>query len=130
MYNANFQYGTSLLDGEILVKEYKSPTWFYEKKNPKVIKTLSTVFRFSEHWTLKTGLRCNFNEYYMAHQLKLNENGLENIDGQTPIQQNGLVNGYLGIPVELYFNWGEPLQSGFSVNAFFGRRTPGSSLKT
>ena len=177
MYNAKFQYGTKLLDGEILVKEFKSPTWFYEKKNPKVIKTklidgqpitterykiwnasvgldigvgfrkyqnpvdfnspftnngilsinwgLSTGFRFSDRLTLSTGLRYNFNGYYMAHQLKLNENGLESIDGQTPIQQNELVNDYLGIPVELHFSLGEQWHSSLSLDAFFGRRIHG-----
>ncbi|MBQ8956966.1 MAG: outer membrane beta-barrel protein [Bacteroidales bacterium] len=178
LYNADFQYGTSLLDGEILVKEYKSPTWFYEKKNPKVIKTeivdgqpvtkecyktwsqdlafnagigfrkyqnpvdfnspftnngvltvswgMLTSFRFGDRWTLSTGLRYNFNRYYMVHQLKLNENGLETIDGQTPIQQNQLTNGYLGIPVELYFHFAEPLKSSLSLDAFFGRRLHGT----
>ena len=178
MYNAKFQYGTNLLDGEILVKEFKSPTWFYEVQNPKIIKTemkdgqpmtterykiwnkslafdvgmgfrkyqnpvdfnssftnngiltlywgLSTGFRFSDRWTLSTGLRYNFNRYYMAHQLKLNENGLETIDGQTPIQQNQLTNGYLGIPVEINFSLGELLKSSLSVDAFFGRRLHGS----
>lgn len=177
LYNGDFQYGTSLLDGEILVKEYKSPTWFYEKKNPKVIKTeivdgqpvtteryktwnasiafdvgmgfrkyqnpvdfnspftnngiltinwgLSTGFRISDRWTLSTGLRYNFNEHFMSHQLKLNENGLETIDGQTPIQQNKLVNDYLGIPVELHFSLGEQLKSSLSLDAFFGRRIQG-----
>lgn len=177
LYNSVFHYGASLLDGEILVKEYKSPTWFYEVKNPKIIKTemrdgetvtterykiwnasvaldagigfrkhqnpvdfnspftnngilainigLSTGFRFSDRWTLSTGLRYNFNTYYMAHQLKLNENGLETIDGQTPIQQNELANDYLGIPVELRFSLGEQWKSSLSVDAFFGRRIQG-----
>lgn len=177
-YNAQFQYGTSLLDGEIVVKEFKKPSWFYyEVQNPKVIKTklvdgqpvtterykiwdasvaldvgigfrkyqnpvdfnspftnngilainfgLSTGFRFSDRWTLLTGLRYNFNEYYMAHQLKLKENGLETIDGQTPIQQNRLVSDYLGIPVELRFSLGEQWKSSLSVDAFFGRRIQG-----
>ncbi len=180
MYNAKFQYGTNLLDGEILVKEYESPTWFYEKKNPKVIKTeiidgqpvtterykvwnaslavgvgigfrkhqnpvdfnspftnngiltihwgLLTGFRFSDRWTLTTGLQYNYNRYYMAHQLNLNENTLETIDGQTPIQQNHLLSGYLGIPVELYFNFSEPLKSSLSLDVFFGRRLHGSLL--
>ncbi len=41
IYNADFQYGTNLLDGEILVKEYerKLPNGFYKPKNPKIIKT-------------------------------------------------------------------------------------------
>ena len=177
-YNAQFQYGKSLLDGEIVVKEFKKPSWFYyEVHPPKVIKTemkdgkpvtterykiwnasvaldagigfrkhqnpvdfnspftnngilainigLSTGFRFSDRWTLSTGLRYNFNTYYMAHQLKLNENGLETIDGQTPIQQNELANDYLGIPVELRFSLGEQWKSSLSVDAFFGRRIQG-----
>ena len=171
LYNSDFQYGTCLLDGEITVKEYKSPTWFYEKKNPKVIKTeivdgqpvtkehfktwndaiafdfglgfrsfqnpidfsspftnngvltqsvgLSTGWRFDEHWSLTTGLQLNYNRYFMAHQLKLDENGLKSIDGQTPIQVNRLSNGYLGIPISLY--WGnELLKSGLSFDVFFG----------
>lgn len=177
LYNGDFQYGTSLLDGEITVKEYKSPTWFYEKKNPKVIKTeivdgqyvtkerykiwnqdlafnagvgfrkyqnpvdfgspftnngvltvswgLLTGFRFSDRWTLCTGLRYNVNRYYMAHQVKLSENGLESIDGQTPIQQNQLYSDYLGIPVELYFNFSEQIKSNLSLDVFFGHRLNG-----
>lgn len=178
LYNADFQYGKSLLDGEILVKEYERPTIFYEKKNPKVIKTeivdgqpvtrerykiwdpsltfgagigfrkyqnpvdfnspftnngilsinfgLSTEFRFSDRWSLTTGLQYNFNRYFMAHQLKLNENGLESIDGQTPIQKNELSNGYLGVPVELFFHFAEPWKSSLSMDVFFGRRLHGS----
>ena len=179
MYNAKFQYGTSLLDGEIVVKEFKKPSWFYyEVQNPKVIKTklvdgqpvtterykiwnasvaidvgmgfrkyqnpidfnspftnngilsinwgLSTGFRFSDRWTFSTGLRYNFNQYFMVHQLKLNENGLETIDGQTPIQQNQLVSGYLGIPVELHFSFGEQWKSSLSLDAFFARRLHGT----
>jgi len=177
MYNAKFLYGTNLLDGEILVKEYERPARFYEKKNPKVIKTeiidgqpvtrerykvwdaslavgvgigfrkhqnpvdfnspftnngilsfnlgLSTQFRFSDRWSLMTGLLYNFNCYYMAHQLKLNENGLESIDGQTPIQKNLLANGYLGVPVELFFHFAEPWKSSLSIDVFFGRRLHG-----
>ena len=177
LYNGDFQYGTSLLDGEILVKEYKSPTWFYEKKNPKVIKTeivdgqpvtteryktwnasiafdfdmgfrnlqnpidfsspftnngvltesvgLSTGWRFNEQLSLLTGLRLNYNRYFMAHQVQLTENGLESIDGQTPIQVNRLSNGYLGVPVSLY--WGnELLKSGLSFDVFFGHILYGS----
>ena len=59
------------------------------------------------------------------NQLKLNENGLEIIDGQTPIQQNRLVNDYLGIPAELHFSLGEQWKSSLSVDAFFGRRIRG-----
>lgn len=177
LYNSDFQYSTSLLDGEILVKEFKSPTWFYEKRNPKIIKTeivdgqpitkerykiwsqdlafnagvgfrkyqnpvdfgspftnngvltvsfgLLTGFRFSDRWTLYTGLRYNANRYYMAHQVKLSENGLESIDGQTPIQQNQLCSDYLGIPVELYFNFSELAKSSLSLDVFFGRRLYG-----
>ena len=165
------------MDGEILVKEYKSPTWFYEKKNPKVIKTeivdgqpvtteryktwnasiafdfdmgfrnlqnpidfsspftnngvltesvgLSTGWRFNEQLSLLTGLRLNYNRYFMAHQVQLTENGLESIDGQTPIQVNRLSNGYLGVPVSLY--WGnELLKSGLSFDVFFGHILYGS----
>ena len=177
LYNGDFQYSTSLLDGEILVKEYKSPTWFYEKKNPKVIKTeivdgqpvtteryktwndaiafdasvgfrskqnpidfsspftnngvltesvgLSTGWRFNEQLSLLTGLRLNYNRYYMAHQVQLTENGLESIDGQTPIQVNRLSNGYLGIPISLYLG-NELLKSGLSFDVFFGHILYGS----
>lgn len=180
LYDADYQYGTNLLNGEILVKEYKRPTRFYEKKNPKVIRTeiidgqpvtkerykiwdnviavdvgigfrkhqnpvdfsspftnngvlsfswgLTTSFRFSDHWTLTTGLRLNTNTYYMAHQLKLTENGMESIDGQTPIQINRLSNDYLGVPVSLYWNFSELLKSSLSFDVFFGHIIDGSLM--
>ena len=182
--NTKFIYGVNLLDGEILIyefkNEFKSPMWPYKEKDVKVIKTkmkdgqpvttehykiwnpnnpnittnIGVSYRrrqtpvdfnspftnngiytlnvgasanlcLGAHWTLSTGLRYNTNTYYMAHQLKLSETGLENIDGQTPIQQNRLDNGYLGIPVELFFNFPDPINSSFSFDVFFARRLYG-----
>lgn len=83
----------------------------------------SKEFHFNSFMSLSVGLQFNFNRYYMAHQLKLNENGLENLDGQTPIQKNQLVNFYLGIPVAFYLG---PTNSNLSLDVFFGRCISGS----
>ena len=175
LFNGTFKYGVSLLDGEILVSEYRRPRRDFEKKGSKVIKTkmgngklvtternkiwddeinvsikigfkkfqnpvefsspftnngvfscsLETFkeFHFNSYFSLSVGLQLNFNRYYMAHQLKLNENGLENLDGQTPIQKNQLTNSYLGIPVAFYLG---PSNSNLSLDVFLGRCISGS----
>lgn len=54
----------------------------------------------------------------MHDQLNLNENGIETIDEQTPIQQIHVTNGYLDIPIELYFNFAESTMCGLRLIRF------------
>lgn len=38
-HNAEFQYGTSLKEGKILIDIYERPSWYYVKENPIIITT-------------------------------------------------------------------------------------------
>ena len=110
-HNAEFQYGTSLKEGKILIDIYERPSWYYVKENPIIITTKledgqPVTTERNRIWgnTLGIGLGVGY------------RNGLNPVNRNSPYTSSGGLDVPFGLLTSFVFTPHLSLSTGLQVN--------------